>query len=95
MPQAAICILAVSAIFWVLVSYFRGGNNNVSKKVNVRPSGIGTGWIWVIVFVVMAMMFLNNNAQQIQNFIDDQADGIVILLIIFLFLFMFYLRGIF
>ncbi|KAG7559915.1 hypothetical protein ISN45_Aa05g014830 [Arabidopsis thaliana x Arabidopsis arenosa] len=93
MPMAAIVILAFAAVFWVLVSYSSGGNNNVSKKIDTRPSGIGTGSIFVIILALMAMMVLNNNAEQIRHDINDQADGIWILVIIFFCLFMLYLKG--
>ncbi|CAA0384708.1 unnamed protein product [Arabidopsis thaliana] len=95
MPTAAILILAYSAFVWVLISYCSSRNNNVSKKIATRPSGIGlgTGTIFFIILALMAMMFLNNNAGRIQHGINEQADGIWILVIIFFFLFMLYLKG--
>lgn len=95
MSLAAIIILASAALFWVLVSLYSGGNN-VSKEVDTRPSGIGSGWICVIVLLLMVaiIMFSNKNADQ--HNINEPTDGIWwILLIIFFLLFMLYLKGVF
>lgn len=88
MTLAEICFLPVSFICAVI--RFFSGWNNLSKTADFKPSGLGTGWICVILLVIIAGIFFNENSDRIQQFLSK--DGFVILSIALIFITL-YLKG--
>lgn len=88
MTLAEICFLPVSFICG-LIRYFSGWNN-VSKTADFKPSGLGTGWICVILLVIVAAIVLNENSDRIWQFL--RQHGFVILSIALIFITL-YLKG--
>ncbi|KAG2329801.1 hypothetical protein Bca4012_020667 [Brassica carinata] len=88
MTLAEICFLPVSFICAVIRFFI--GWNNVSKTADLKPSGLGTGWICVIFLVIIAAIFFNENSDRIWQFLPKH--GFVILSITLIFI-TFYLKG--
>lgn len=87
MTLAEICFLPVSFIFGVIriIGYFSGWNN-VSKT-----AGLGTGWICVILLVIVAAIFFNENSDRILQSL--LKHGFAILSVALIFFITLYLKG--
>ncbi|KAG2292683.1 hypothetical protein Bca4012_006451 [Brassica carinata] len=88
MTLAEICFLPVSFICG-LIRYFSGWNN-VSKTADFKPSGLGTGWVCVILLVIVAAIVLNENSDRIWQFLLQHGFVILSIALIFITL---YLKG--
>ncbi|KAJ4890468.1 Uncharacterized protein Rs2_30216 [Raphanus sativus] len=92
MTLAEICFFPVSFIYGVIrIIGYLSGWNNVSKTADFKPSGLGTGWICVILLVIVAAIFFNENSDRILQSL--LKHGFAIFSVALIFFITLYLKG--
>lgn len=95
MAKVVFGVLIGAAGLWKLMGTFSGGSSSKIMIEKNKTNGIGKGWIILICFVLVGLLFLNKNAEQIRHNAEEQAPVFVVATTILFVIFILYLKGVF